>query len=179
MDDILVLDYDDTILPTTYLKEQFSVEELFDDSPPPEMLDNLQDNIIKVLDSLRHFRICILTNSGNRWIPLTCSKMLPRVWEWITEKNIPIYEAKVRYESYYTDPTTWKQYTLRDAMVNISRVGRIFSFGDSEHDMKAVQNMAEEIGCDYRLFPFPVHSSKEELVRHWEFVHTHLREEVL
>mmetsp|Transcript_5638 Transcript_5638/g.9709 ORF Transcript_5638/g.9709 Transcript_5638/m.9709 type:complete len:134 (+) Transcript_5638:354-755(+) len=77
---IVILDYDDTLLPTTFLdpEDEKDMENLL--KTHKRVLDAIQDEVIKLLENfLRVSKVLIITNAKQGWVEYSSSILLPKV----------------------------------------------------------------------------------------------------
>jgi phosphoglycolate phosphatase-like HAD superfamily hydrolase len=135
--DIVILDFDDTLFPTTQVQKapsflayklQFQKE-----------LDLFYSLIVFVLQRLkRNYRVYIVTNGTESWID--------HATRWIFDHNflqsILVLSAREKYEAQYPNNTVlWKQKTFLDIiyenMLHQIRIDRLLVIGDSLAEIQA------------------------------------------
>lgn len=128
---IFILDWDDTIFPTSwFLKNNTSNFEL------DKKLRTLDDQVIILLENLLSLgRVIIITNASYDWI-LESSKYLPKTKQKLDNKQIPVISARQIYQS-KTDIMNWKILTFRDYFKN-NPFNIIISIGDAEYEYRAL-----------------------------------------
>eukprot|EP00914_Ancora_sagittata_P023515 GHVO01046497.1.p1 GENE.GHVO01046497.1~~GHVO01046497.1.p1 ORF type:complete len:314 (+),score=26.83 GHVO01046497.1:758-1699(+) len=153
---IVIFDWDDTILPSTWLNcNRLSLEE--ECSIPVHvaaMLEEMAGKAKRTLElaaSLGH--VVIVTNAEHGWIELSCCKFLPSLLSYI--QNFRYLSARSKYESeIFKTPLNWKQLAFRDEITehfrNSSRDGikNIVSFGDSAHERMAIISVTRSVPVD-------------------------------
>lgn len=107
-----ILDWDDTICPSTYLA---SLGLRVDDpgSLPSslgkqlELLETAVINIVK--EALRFGQVVVITNAEAGWVELSGKRFLPKVVSFLNTHDIKIVSARTSFESHYPDaPSSWK-----------------------------------------------------------------------
>ena len=107
-----ILDWDDTICPSTYLA---SMGVRVDDasSLPPALqrqLDLLEQAVIDIVkEALRFGKVVVITNAEAGWVELSGRRFLPGVVSFLNNHDIKIVSARTSFESDYPDaPSSWK-----------------------------------------------------------------------
>lgn len=107
-----ILDWDDTICPSTYLA---SLGLRVDDAgslPAPlgTQLEQLETAVIDIVkEALKFGNVVIITNAEAGWVELSGRRFLPRVVEFLIYHDIKIVSARTSFESDYPDaPSSWK-----------------------------------------------------------------------
>lgn len=146
---VLVWDWDDTLLCTSYLarcgvaitSESWAISETL-----RKELADLAHSVERTLDlALRLGRVVIVTNAESGWVELTSFKYMPSIFEkYIVSGRIPIVSARSTFE---TDtcrcPVEWKRLAFQHLVASCSEV-HLVSFGDSNHERQALKNTAEQ-----------------------------------
>lgn len=107
-----ILDWDDTICPSTYLA---SLGLRVDDpgSLPlslQKQLEQLEVAVINIVkEALRFGNVVIITNAEAGWVELSGRRFLPRVVKFLASHDIKIVSARTSFESDFPDaPSSWK-----------------------------------------------------------------------
>lgn len=162
-DTLLFFDWDDTLLPTTWLIEQG----LISDQGLPEntevTLSKVQQTLLQELETLaeqtllsamKHGRVVVVTNAADGWVESSCSTFLPGLLPLVDD--LDIISARSCYEHAAEDsPTEWKRLAFVDvidaAFEGLSPCSRrnILSIGDSVHEQNALSAATRSVGCCY------------------------------
>ena len=175
---ILIMDWDDTFLPTTHLANL----KLVCETPILQFQDHvweeakwheLETNIISTLDLLlshESILINIVTNAEAGWVELSCQKFYPKLWQVIQEKQIEIFSARTMYECEHpNDPVAWKTAVMRGILHSESPM-QMVSVGDSSTERLASHMAGKEHNCtvkSIKLFDSPV---LDQLLVQWKLV---------
>lgn len=107
-----ILDWDDTICPSTHLA---SLGLRVDDPSalPPSLqrqLEQLEVAVINIVEeALRFGQVVIITNAEAGWVELSGRRFLPRVVSFINSHDIKVVSARTSFESDFPDaPSSWK-----------------------------------------------------------------------
>jgi len=156
-DTILIFDWDDTVLPSSWLHEHGL--SLADDSWPDveqqAQLDRLSERAAHTLGAAaRHGQVILVTNAEAGWIELSCQKFMPLLWPFL--QGIKLFSARSEYEHQgVASPFEWKYlafereiggfYEAREA----GQRKNVVSFGDSAHEREALIRVTERM-CSCR-----------------------------
>ncbi|KUF99056.1 hypothetical protein AM588_10010794 [Phytophthora nicotianae] len=161
---MIILDWDDTLLPNTHLaKLGFSSEdeafEVPEDCVP--VLEELAKEVENFINAcLKVGTCCIVTNGLTGWVERSCQRFLPNVVPLL--EQMTIISARSNFESVYPDrPIEWKIAVYRDLLakrgfmpeppvethgVYVQRQERqpqqVIALGDSQVDRCAIQYVA-------------------------------------
>jgi len=136
---LIILDWDDTILPTTFL----ALRGYRVDGPDPdealaaelEVYAQQAELLLSSLNSLSS-RVLIVTNAEHGWIELTCKKFLPRLEAMVSAMDKT--SARSAFEPQgVTNPFDWKKHAFA-SIVRAQRRHNILSVGDSCHERTAI-----------------------------------------
>mmetsp|Transcript_15747 Transcript_15747/g.38069 ORF Transcript_15747/g.38069 Transcript_15747/m.38069 type:complete len:255 (-) Transcript_15747:356-1120(-) len=148
-DTLILLDYDDTLLPTSYLRSLQLLPQSTDPWDGPGELCNSVRSVLKSLDTEAARLLCLLKKSGNLilitngvegWIARTAPHFLPETWEEI--QTVQHYSARHKHSGESDCPFYWKQKAYFDEMRTHS-YGRqaymnVVSIGDSPVEREAL-----------------------------------------
>jgi hypothetical protein len=160
-DTLIVLDYDDTLLPTQWL--QRVATEAGHDAVHPAMLTPsqreqlavLESQILALLDTLQRVGvIVIITNAVEMYVELTASLFLPRVAAWLTCHDVCVMSARAWYEHVFPlNVAMWKLHAFRDVVTawqvshNDMPPAHMISVGDSLYERWAAHALASSCGA--------------------------------
>lgn len=97
---IALIDWDDTLVPSSYLKNfgsHYMVREI------EEMIITLLTTVIR-----SGFVPVIVTNAQRDWIPLFCERWMPALLTYLKNKNIVWLSARDEYEQIGAEDKVWK-----------------------------------------------------------------------
>ncbi|RLN78908.1 hypothetical protein BBJ28_00022819 [Nothophytophthora sp. Chile5] len=117
---IIILDWDDTILPNTHLaKLGFGDEEIRFEIPDERAseLENLAKEAEQFLSACLKIGSCfIVTNGLHGWVERSCQRFLPNLAPLL--EKMTVISARGNFESVYPDrPVEWKIAVYRDLLV--------------------------------------------------------------
>jgi hypothetical protein len=151
---VWIFDWDDTLLPSTWmarLQKHYGMAVYALIQP---FLDSLQDQVCILLDSvIKHgYSSFLITNSESGWVELSASRYMPKVLDKLHELKIPIISAQTSYAATNPDkfdpknPNMWKNVAFWDVMKDFepvkknedykSLVDSIFEFDDYDSPSK-------------------------------------------
>jgi hypothetical protein len=146
---LLIFDWDDTILPSTWLNQQGL--RLDPDSQPTawhqERLHEVALNAIEVFNMAKTFgTVVLVTNAERGWIELSCQKFMPALYPSLG--SIPIVSARTTYETAaLQNPLDWKLLAFENEIKRFygaeclavhEKRKNIVSLGDSFHEREAL-----------------------------------------
>lgn len=112
---VIVFDWDDTIMPTSFLamqglysEQQGQVVEV-PESTRAELY-RLEELVLALLECAMSLgEVLLVTNAENGWIEMSAGRFLPRVLMYLRKFAIPMISARSMYEALApTDPNEWK-----------------------------------------------------------------------
>jgi hypothetical protein len=107
-----ILDWDDTICPSTYLAGLGLRVDDRDSLPAPlaAQLQGLEDAVIHIMrEALRFGAVVVITNAEAGWVELSGRRFMPAVVDFITDHGIRVVSARTCFELDYPDaPSSWK-----------------------------------------------------------------------
>jgi len=110
----LIFDWDDTLLPSTWLVKQglrLDFPEVIPANVRP-ILKRLENGIIALLTSAQQFgKVVIITNAETGWVELSAQRFIPGVVPYL--QNIKVLSARSTFESQYPEPFDWKVAAFR------------------------------------------------------------------
>jgi hypothetical protein len=148
-DMLILLDWDDTVLPTSYLAQKGIG---LDDPVPDDVSEALAKYAaharatLEILQERGH--LVIVTNAEEGWVELTCAKFLPALEPVI--RNVECVSARSCYEPQgYVTPVEWKEEAFAAVVQRhfADPCGQwVFSLGDARHEREAVHRIANRLG---------------------------------
>mmetsp|Transcript_16851 Transcript_16851/g.48125 ORF Transcript_16851/g.48125 Transcript_16851/m.48125 type:complete len:255 (-) Transcript_16851:423-1187(-) len=152
---ILIFDWDDTVLPSTWIQEQGL---RLDDGPAPteeqeRQLRKMAERAAHTLTvAKRHGKVVLVTNAEQGWIELSCRKFLPALAPAL--EHVKILSARSTYEQQgVASPFDWKYLAFESEIGSFYQAsaaeGRknVISFGDSAHEREALIRVTERMQC--------------------------------
>ena len=143
---ITILDWDDTILPTTWLfRNCYQTGQLTEEQKV--VLERTQKSADEFLRCVVNCstKVIIITNAEKDWVIRSCEAFFNSLFSYIQSK-IMIFSARDECLSQTSiDSSLWKQYTFQkvlDGYRNIinNKKMSVFSIGDSLYERQAVMN---------------------------------------
>lgn len=176
---ILIFDWDDTVLPSTWIQEQGL--RLDDGSVVTEeqrqIFDMNAQTAINVLSMAKKYgKVVLVTNAENGWIELSCQKFLPALYPQL--EGVRMVSARSSYEPQgITSPFEWKYHAFGNEIHSFySSAGpnsrrNVISFGDSAHERQALIRVAQDLpNCRTKSLKFMERPDVEQLKREHELV---------
>ncbi|CAE7906247.1 URA1 [Symbiodinium microadriaticum] len=152
-DTVLIFDWDDTMLPSSWLSEQsLSLDEASHISSEQEaQLAVLAQTAAKTLRvAKRYGKVVLVTNAECGWIELSCQKFMPSLYPHL--EDVTLFSARSTYENQgMAAPFQWKYLAFETEICNYyesltsDRLKNVISFGDSFHEREAVIRVTERL----------------------------------
>ena len=144
---IIIFDWDDTLLPTSFLtpggvfNEDMKISEYDQDK-----LKEIEVSVLKLLaEAVEKGNVYIITNAGKGWVEYSANKFFPSILP-ILEK-IKIISARGEYEKIFPgNSRQWKieAFLNLQQYVNVTLVTNIICIGDSLFEMEAGRILASK-----------------------------------
>ena len=136
---VILIDYDDTLLPTTFLEENgiISYKKIDKDTPIFKKLDELDKEVVKFLNlCYKYGKPVILTNAEIAWVLSSCKIYMPNAHKIISKMDI--HSAREKYSKKYKSVSEWKKMLLlNDLNKALLKSNFVISIGDSEYERSA------------------------------------------
>eukprot|EP00448_Togula_jolla_P035117 CAMPEP_0170634350 /NCGR_PEP_ID=MMETSP0224-20130122/36548_1 /TAXON_ID=285029 /ORGANISM="Togula jolla, Strain CCCM 725" /LENGTH=254 /DNA_ID=CAMNT_0010963591 /DNA_START=36 /DNA_END=800 /DNA_ORIENTATION=+ len=178
-DTILIFDWDDTVLPSTWIQEQGL--RLDNDSVPTAeqkaQLETMAEYAAQSLNTAkRHGKVVLVTNAEEGWIELSCNKFMPSLCS--TLLDVKILSARSTYEQQgLTSPFEWKYLAFESEinsfyeMFSNDQRKNVISFGDSAHEREALIRVTERMpNCCTKSLKFVERPEVEQLLKEHELI---------
>ena len=173
---LIIFDWDDTILPTSFLTPKGIFEDKNELNPKDQArIKKLEETVKNLLSvAVKNGDIYIITNAGEGWVQFSTRKYYPSIEEIITKK-IKIISARSLYEKKYpNDSKKWKI----EAFLNIKKsvnndlITNIICLGDSVFEMEAGRILASKfIHAVIKTIKFRENPKPEELNKQLNLVY--------
>jgi len=174
----MIFDWDDTLLPSSWLSQQglrleYPVE--LPNKVVEAMLphDQAVCNVLK--KAMTYGNVVIITNAERGWVELSAARFMPITCQLLSEVNV--ISARTKYEPEYPDdPLNWKINAFRaeidqtqwnnDFDGGIVPEKNIISFGDSCHERDAIQRVGKWLpNCFVKSVKFVERPTLDQLRR--------------
>jgi len=148
---VTVLDWDDTLIPSTWLKGQgLSGAALADKfGITKEMVDACEEvavHVQRVIQKAQEYgKVFIITNGTHGWVENSCGLFMPSIRNLVL--SLPIISAADLYRYFSKDPISWKRMAFRRDLLDrafggMPRAARVvISIGDGYAEQQASRNL--------------------------------------
>ena len=148
---VTVLDWDDTLMPSTWLKEQGLTSTALADKfgITKEMVDACEEvapHVERVIKKAQEYgKVFIITNGVHGWVEKSCEIFMPSIRNLVL--SLPIISAADLYRYFSKDPISWKRMTFRRDLLDrafggMPRANRVvISIGDGYAEQEAARNL--------------------------------------
>ena len=142
---IIIFDWDDTLLPTSFLTPGgvFNQNIILSEKERDKLLKIEQCVFLLLSEAIEKGNVYIITNAGKGWVEYSANKFYPSIMEILSK--IQIISAR-EYEKQFSDLRQWKIQTFLTLLkhVNIKLVTNIICIGDSLFEMEAGRILASK-----------------------------------
>lgn len=177
VESLLIFDWDDTLCPTSWLKDQGLME---DGAHPNEeqwsILHQLAARVHRTLEMATQVgHVVIVTNAQQDWVQFSCAVFMGAVADIL--QKVDIVSARSTYEHCSQDPSEWKRLAFEQEVsflygqVTHGQTRNIVSFGDALHEQQALVSVTKGVpDCCGKSMKFLESPSVEQLIEEHEFV---------
>lgn len=147
---LIVFDFDDTLLPTTYLGERIDLQ-----SPDMESLTSSQQHQLSALDSeivdlltraLHLGSVKVVTDGGHGWVEHAAAYFLPRTARFISRYDVEVLSARSLHQDRYPDSSSARKAAVFADEIAAVGARTLLSVGDSESERYAACSAAGTLG---------------------------------
>ena len=148
-ENLILLDWDDTILPTSWLaKNKITIDAVIHSDFMEDLSIHQNCCYEFFTEVIKHAKIIIISNAEQGWVELSCQKFLPRIWPLISK--IKIVSARTSYITIANCPFTWKELAFRVQIEvyvknNLNIVKNIISIGDAVYERNALILVSKDL----------------------------------
>ena len=141
---IIIYDWDDTIIPTTYIMNNRKIPEKY-----MNCLEFIQKNVYDIITHciLLHRTQYIVTNSQEKWVDDCLKRFFPKCSKLIS-KYVKIISASDNYiDRYPNNPYEWKRRAIKHIIHHIKKQHNdidIISLGDAINDRNIIIKLGKE-----------------------------------
>ena len=165
---IFIFDWDDTILPTTFLTQEDIINDEYLPEEFAEIFSILEKNIIKVLElAINKGDVYIITNSSIGWVEFSAKKYFPNMAKILTK--IKVISARSEYEDAYPGETKlWKEKAFLNLKkkIDLKLPSNIICFGDSIVELEAGKTLASKVNNSFiKTIKFQQNPEPEDLIK--------------
>lgn len=176
---ILIFDWDDTVLPSTWIQEQglrLDEESVASDEQQAQ-LESMAAHATETLRvAKRYGKVILVTNAERGWIELSCRKFMPSLCPSL--EGVKICSARSTYETRgVTSPFEWKYYAFESEIggfyktLPVDQRKNVISFGDSAHEREALIRVTERMpNCCTKSLKFVERPEVEQLRKEHELI---------
>ena len=144
---LIIFDWDDTLLPTTFLTPRGYYDENLElNEKDKDKIAKLEFSVLRLLDiALKRGDVYIITNAGKGWVEYSAEKYYPSILKLL--KKIKIISARDEYEKQFPNNSKmWKIKTFLDMKTKFDSklVTNIICLGDSIIEIEAGRSLASQ-----------------------------------
>ena len=165
---IFIFDWDDTLLPTSFLTNEDIIDEDCLPEDYAETFSILEKNIIQMLKlAINKGDVYIITNSSIGWVQFSAKKYFPKLDELLNK--ITIISARNEYEDAYPGETKiWKEkaFLSLKKKFNLNIPSNIICFGDSIVELEAGKHLASKVNNSFiKTIKFQQNPEPEDIIK--------------
>eukprot|EP00928_Gymnodinium_smaydae_P002839 TRINITY_DN11038_c1_g1_i2.p1 TRINITY_DN11038_c1_g1~~TRINITY_DN11038_c1_g1_i2.p1 ORF type:complete len:435 (+),score=110.32 TRINITY_DN11038_c1_g1_i2:82-1305(+) len=170
---LLIFDWDDTLLPSSWLKEQgLRSEESVSNESQRALLDTLAEEVAKTLRlAARCGEVVVITNAESGWIEQSCCRFMPKLWPLLRDQRL--VSARSTYEQQgYAAPLDWKvlafeaEVRRHRELSGGRRLRSLVSIGDSSIEREALLTVTRALpDCRTKALKLVERPDPDQLVR--------------
>ena len=171
---IIIFDWDDTLLPTSFFTKGGNFyEEMELSLPEQKKMEELEDLVLELLnETIEKGTVYIITNAGKGWVEYSAERFYPKITP-ILDK-IQIISARGQYENEYPgNSRQWKieAFLMLQNTVNLQLVTNIICLGDSLFEMEAGRILASRFTMAFiKTIKFRESPKLDELIKQLKLV---------
>jgi len=142
---VLIFDWDDTLLPSTWLVKQG----LRLDQPEVipqfaiDILQKLEKSIINILTTAKRFgEVRIITNAETGWVELSARRFVPAVVPYL--EDIKVLSARSTFEAQFPEPFEWKVAAFRQEIGSFLEDQNMKNDREEKGSMELEQHQQQE-----------------------------------
>lgn len=146
---LVILDYDDTLFPTTYYQDHQDLTE-----KDFNKLDKAINKLIKIIFD-KNYDILIVSNGSIEWIKYSVN-LLPSLKKFLDLNIVGCVSARDTYENTDVPYESWKHYGIVNILTSgkFCNMNNIVGIGDAVLDYKAVANACKYTNKNYEFIRF-------------------------
>eukprot|EP00747_Dinoflagellata_sp_TGD_P164347 gnl/TRDRNA2_/TRDRNA2_184162_c0_seq1.p1 gnl/TRDRNA2_/TRDRNA2_184162_c0~~gnl/TRDRNA2_/TRDRNA2_184162_c0_seq1.p1 ORF type:complete len:257 (-),score=47.33 gnl/TRDRNA2_/TRDRNA2_184162_c0_seq1:58-828(-) len=179
-DTILIFDWDDTVLPSTWVQEQglrLDAGSTVSEEQRITLSESARSAIQLLRVAKRHGVVVLVTNAEKGWIELSCQKFMPDLFPSL--KDVKIVSARSTYEPQgISSPFDWKYHAFHSEIQGFYGINELeqrrkncISFGDSAHEREALIRVTENMAnCYTKSLKFVERPDVQQLLKQHELI---------
>mmetsp|Transcript_25559 Transcript_25559/g.76226 ORF Transcript_25559/g.76226 Transcript_25559/m.76226 type:complete len:257 (+) Transcript_25559:110-880(+) len=176
---ILIFDWDDTVLPSTWIQEQgLRLDDVFPLTGEQEaQLQKMAERARRTLSTAKQYgKVVLVTNAEHGWIELSCQRFLPALAPFL--EQVRVLSARSTYEQQgVASPFDWKYLAFESEIDTFyeafaaDRRKNVISFGDSAHEREALIRVTERMqNCRTKSLKFVERPEVDQLLKEHELI---------
>ena len=148
---LTILDWDDTLFPTTYIKKNKNIDMIYHPMLIPDIVKKyfleLSNCIKTIITIAKEFgEVVIITNALPTWVEASCN-LMPDLLPFL--KTVNIISARADWEKVNSLPEKWKEFAFLNKVINTidsdNTMINLICIGDSIHEHDAAILSANNI----------------------------------
>lgn len=151
-DTILVFDWDDTLLPSSWLTSTCGLEHTIHDLSIPQQNELIAHAglVANLLTAAKQYgQVVIITNAETGWVQFSSDRFMPSLLSVL--EGVTCVSARSTYELQYPEAGEWKicafQHQINSFITSETNIVNIVSFGDGEFEREAALTTGRKINA--------------------------------
>jgi len=140
---VVIFDWDDTLLPTTWLREQDYHPG--DSDEEDDLLQKIEQHSKSLLEiALRAGHTYIVTNASSGWVEYSAARWAPGLLPVL--RRVPVISARDKFEAAYPEVRQWKIQAFLELQrqLDATPVTNLVALGDADYEIQAARIMGDE-----------------------------------
>lgn len=151
VDTLIIIDWDDTLFPTTWLAENdlFASEANITSEQEKKLMEMSHYSGLTLQTALQLGKVVIITNAEEGWIEMSCTRFMPSLTSLL--QRVDIVSARSSYEQFSQDASEWKRLAFEQEIgrfyssAHRSEWRNVLSVGDSLHELTALKTVTKDV----------------------------------
>jgi len=170
---VVIFDWDDTLLPTTWLRERDYHWSECDDEVHLQRIVQRSKSLLETAIGAAH--AYIITNAGSGWVEYSAARWAPDLLPML--RKVPVISAQDKFKVDFPDVMQWKIQAFLEVQQQLDTVPftNLVVIGDADYEMKAARIMGTKFEAGLvKTVKLRENPSLEELMMELEVVDTSL-----
>merc|ERR1719203_2129174 len=140
---VIIFDWDDTILPTTWLREQdYHPGDCDEDDDCLQKIAQHSKSLLETAISAGH--TYIITNASSGWAEYSAARWAPELLPVL--RKVPVISARDKFEAAFPQVRQWKIQAFLEVQrqLDATPITNLVALGDADYEIEAARIMGDE-----------------------------------